>query len=66
MSTSAQPESSQPVPGDIDQISINTIRTLAMDAVQQADRILVSRQNMLPNEANQYDGKPEIVWHAKV
>ncbi|MBZ5607021.1 MAG: transketolase [Acidobacteriia bacterium] len=37
MSTSAQPESSQPVPGDIDQISINTIRTLAMDAVQQAN-----------------------------
>ncbi len=37
MSTSAQPESNQPIPGDIDQIAINTIRTLAMDAVQQAN-----------------------------
>ena len=37
MSTSAQPESNQPIPGDIDQICINTIRTLAMDAVQQAN-----------------------------
>ncbi len=37
MSTSAQPEASQPIPGNIDQICINTIRTLAMDAVQQAN-----------------------------
>src|SRR5579872_6108167 len=37
MSTSAQPQSNQPIPGDIDQICINTIRTLAMDAVQQAN-----------------------------
>jgi transketolase len=37
MSTSAQPEASQPIPGSIDQICINTIRTLAMDAVQQAN-----------------------------
>ncbi len=37
MSTSAQPQSNQPIEGDIDQICINTIRTLAMDAVQQAN-----------------------------
>ena len=37
MSTSAQPQSNQPIPGDIDQTCINTIRTLAMDAVQQAN-----------------------------
>ncbi|HLH00098.1 MAG TPA: transketolase [Bryobacteraceae bacterium] len=37
MSTSAQAQSNQPIPGDIDQICINTIRTLAMDAVQQAN-----------------------------
>ncbi len=37
MSSSAQPQSNQPIPGDIDQICINTIRTLAMDAVQQAN-----------------------------
>jgi transketolase len=37
MSTSAQPQSNQPIPGNIDQICINTIRTLAMDAVQQAN-----------------------------
>ena len=37
MSTSAQPEPNQPIPGNIDQVSINTIRTLAMDAVQQAN-----------------------------
>jgi len=37
MSTSAQPQSKQPTPGDIDKICINTIRTLAMDAVQQAN-----------------------------
>ncbi len=37
MSTSAQPQSNQPIPGDIDRICINTIRTLAMDAVQQAN-----------------------------
>ena len=34
MSTSAQP---QPASANIDQLSINTIRTLAMDAVQQAN-----------------------------
>ncbi len=34
MSTSAQP---QPAMANIDQLSINTIRTLAMDAVQQAN-----------------------------
>jgi transketolase len=34
MSTSAQP---QPASGNIDQLAINTIRTLAMDAVQQAN-----------------------------
>jgi transketolase len=34
MSTSAQP---QPASASIDQLSINTIRTLAMDAVQQAN-----------------------------
>ena len=37
MSTSAQPQSPQPAAGNIDQICINTIRTLAMDAVQQAN-----------------------------
>ena len=37
MSTSAQPQSHQPVSGAIDQVCINTIRTLAMDAVQQAN-----------------------------
>jgi transketolase len=35
MSTSAQP--AQTVAGDIDQVCVNTIRTLAMDAVQQAN-----------------------------
>ncbi len=35
MSTGAQP--GQAVPGNIDQVCINTIRTLAMDAVQQAN-----------------------------
>src|SRR5271170_1641557 len=34
MSTSAQP---QPASANIDQLAINTIRTLAMDAVQQAN-----------------------------
>src|ERR1035438_1324373 len=34
MSTSAQP---QPASANIDQLSINTIRTLAMDGVQQAN-----------------------------
>ena len=34
MSTSAQP---QQAPANIDQLCINTIRTLAMDAVQQAN-----------------------------
>src|SRR5271155_2214542 len=34
MSTSAQP---QPASANIDQLSINTIRTLAMDAVQKAN-----------------------------
>ncbi len=34
MSTSAQP---QPAVANIDQLSINTIRTLSMDAVQQAN-----------------------------
>ena len=37
MSTSAQPQSHPPVSGAIDQVCINTIRTLAMDAVQQAN-----------------------------
>ncbi len=37
MSTSAQPQANQPIPGDIDQTCINTIRTLAMDGVQQAN-----------------------------
>jgi transketolase len=37
MSSSAQPRSNQPTAGDIDQICINTIRTLAVDAVQQAN-----------------------------
>src|ERR1700686_4972677 len=35
MSMVAAPQT--PVPGEIDQVSINTIRTLAMDAVQQAN-----------------------------
>ncbi|HEV8039400.1 MAG TPA: transketolase [Bryobacteraceae bacterium] len=38
MSTSAQPHAQpQPASANIDQLSINTIRTLAMDAVQQAN-----------------------------
>jgi transketolase len=37
MSTTAQTQPKQPMAGDIDQICINTIRTLAMDAVQKAN-----------------------------
>jgi transketolase len=37
MSTTAQTQPKQPIAGDIDQICINTIRTLAMDAVQKAN-----------------------------
>ncbi|HYL35984.1 MAG TPA: transketolase [Bryobacteraceae bacterium] len=37
MSTSAQTQPKQAIPGNIDQTCINTIRTLAMDAVQQAN-----------------------------
>src|SRR5580700_8448954 len=37
MSTSTQPVEKQAAPDAIDQLCINTIRTLAMDAVQQAN-----------------------------
>ena len=37
MSTSVQPQPNQPAASHIDQVSINTIRTLAMDAVQKAN-----------------------------
>jgi transketolase len=37
VSTLAQPQPAQPIPGNIDQTCINTIRTLAMDAVQKAN-----------------------------